>query len=169
MKIKLCLFFLCLAAFAPRASAQTNEARKLEEFSLIHCGDILRQAGNAGRILQEQPEAKIYFIYYEGKYYRSYKTTSKGLEQINSNPVRGAALNRTKAIPLVMTRYLRVPRERIVLIDGGYRGQYEVEIWIVPNGAAPPQPTPTLTRKDIKFKRGKPYKTPDCERYYDRL
>jgi len=44
-----------------------------------------------------------------------------------------------------------------------------VEIWIVPKDAEPPKPTPTLTERDIKFRKGKPFSVRDCEAYYRSL
>jgi hypothetical protein len=54
-----------------------------------------------------------------------------------------------------------------VLIDGGYREEFIQEIWIVPNGAKAPIPTPTLQEKDIKFAKGKPRRSRQCARAYD--
>jgi hypothetical protein len=37
--------------------------------------------------------------------------------------------------------------ERIVTVNGGYRKHRSVELWIVPTGFAPPEPTPTVFLK----------------------
>jgi hypothetical protein len=39
---------------------------------------------------------------------------------------------------------------RLHSIDGGYRKQLTVELWIVPGGATPPVATPTVDPKDVK-------------------
>src|SRR4030095_6094287 len=39
---------------------------------------------------------------------------------------------------------------RIILANGGYREEDCVEVWIVPRGARPPQPTPTVQPGDVK-------------------
>lgn len=117
-------------------------------------------------MLPKEPDSKVYFIYYEGGQYPSYKKTVKGFNQKMLNPARGDALNRTKALFLYLTKYRKVPQEKIVLIDGGYMENYEVETWIVPKDAKPPEPTPNLTEKDIKFRKGKPFQVPDCEGSY---
>ena len=41
------------------------------------------------------------------------------------------------------------PAARLGAYDGGYREQPAFEIWVVPEGAEPPKPTPTIDRKDI--------------------
>ena len=43
---------------------------------------------------------------------------------------------------LVTTR--GVDARRIVFINGGYRDQDFIEIWLCPPGAKPPQPSPTV-------------------------
>lgn len=37
-----------------------------------------------------------------------------------------------------------IDASRIVTVDGGFREEDSVELWIVPSGATPPRPTPTL-------------------------
>jgi hypothetical protein len=54
---------------------------------------------------------------------------------------------------LVLTRGINAAR--IVTIDGGYREQPTTEFWIVPDGASPPQPSPTIAPSEI----GPPAKT----------
>ncbi|HEX7294654.1 MAG TPA: hypothetical protein VF251_02800, partial [Pyrinomonadaceae bacterium] len=39
---------------------------------------------------------------------------------------------------------------RIVLVNGGFRQDDAVEVWIVPRGATPPQPSPTLQPSDVR-------------------
>jgi hypothetical protein len=156
MRIILSLLFLF--AFAISVAAQTNEAQKLDEFTKLPCDDLLARADAALTEASKIENAKIYLIYYEGAY-TNYKTEIV-------NPVRGDALNFTKAISLYMTKWRKFPRERIVLVDGGYMKNYETEIWIVPPSAEPPRPTPSLEKKDIKFRKGKPVPVRDCEGYY---
>lgn len=40
---------------------------------------------------------------------------------------------------------------RIYAMDGGFREQPLFDFWIVPNGAEPPRPTPTIKRNEIVF------------------
>ncbi len=39
---------------------------------------------------------------------------------------------------------------RIILVNGGFREEDCVELWIVPSGATPPQPTPTVQAGDVR-------------------
>jgi hypothetical protein len=53
----------------------------------------------------------------------------------------------------------RVGREgeaaRIVTVDGGYREDLTVELWIIPPGMTPPQPSPTVEPREVRFVKGK--------------
>jgi hypothetical protein len=43
------------------------------------------------------------------------------------------------------------PPARVGAYDGGFREQPAFELWVVPEGADPPKPTPTIDRKDIVY------------------
>lgn len=43
------------------------------------------------------------------------------------------------------------PPARVSAHDGGFREQPAFEVWIVPEGADPPRPTPTIDRKEIVY------------------
>ncbi|MDI1242724.1 MAG: hypothetical protein PSX80_12480 [bacterium] len=56
-----------------------------------------------------------------------------------------------------------LPAARVAAYEGGFREQPAFEVWIVPEGAEPPKPTPTIDRKDIIFppvKRATPSRKP---------
>jgi len=40
---------------------------------------------------------------------------------------------------------------RVGVLDGGFRENAEYEVWIFPQGAEPPKPTPTVDRKEIVY------------------
>jgi len=43
-----------------------------------------------------------------------------------------------------------IDASRIILVNGGYREEDCVEVWIVPRGATPPQPTPTVQPSEVR-------------------
>jgi hypothetical protein len=49
-----------------------------------------------------------------------------------------------------------IDQSRIVVINGGFREEDCVELWIVPSGATPPQPTPTVGAGDVRPARSVP-------------
>ena len=162
MKNKLLFIFFCFLALQLPVRAQITNAEKISEFSILPCGHLLSQAEAVFNLLERSNNSRLFLIYYEG---RSYSAVKKGKQQI-TNPVRGDALNRTKRISLYLTKYRKVPSEKIVLMDGGFRESYWVEVWIVPESANPPQASPTLMANDIKFRKGKPLPVFDCEGSY---
>ena len=45
--------------------------------------------------------------------------------------------------------------ERFVIIDGGYRENLMIQLWIKSREGKAPVPTPTVLPKDVRFKKGK--------------
>jgi len=43
-----------------------------------------------------------------------------------------------------------IDQSRITVINGGFREEDCVELWIIPSGAVPPQPTPTVQAGDVR-------------------
>lgn len=43
-----------------------------------------------------------------------------------------------------------IDQARITVINGGYREEDCVELWVIPSGATPPQPTPTVQAGDVR-------------------
>jgi hypothetical protein len=54
-----------------------------------------------------------------------------------------------------LTNSRGIDASTVEVIDGGYREEPAMEFWIAPPGASRPKPTPTLTEKEIKFRKGK--------------
>jgi hypothetical protein len=53
-----------------------------------------------------------------------------------------------------------VSPRRINAVDGGFREEPLFDFWIVPNGAEPPRPAPTIDRKEIVYPKSTPAKKP---------
>ena len=53
-----------------------------------------------------------------------------------------------------------IDASRIVLINGGFREEDNVELWLAPQGATPPKPTPTLQAGDVRPASGGVRKRP---------
>lgn len=49
-----------------------------------------------------------------------------------------------------------IDASRVILVNGGYREEDCVETWIVPRGATPPQPSPTVQPGDVRPSRPTP-------------
>ena len=46
-----------------------------------------------------------------------------------------------------------IDASRLSVVNGGYREEDSVELWIVPSGAAPPQATPTVQAGEVKRRK----------------
>ncbi len=153
------------------SSAQIEEARNVAEFGTIPCGHFNALADVTHQEFNDSPNSAIYVIYYEAKnttVTMSNKKTGKS-ETKTLNPIRGDALGRARELPLYLKTAYGVPEDQVKFINGGYKEEFVMEIWIVPKGAKPPTPQPTVEEKDVKFRKGKPFKTRECARVYDGL
>ena len=75
------------------------------------------------------------------------------------NSERGFTYNWLKRITAALNTAGVSPR-RVSAIDGGYREDPLFDFWTVPQGAEPPQPTPTIKRSDIVLPKPTPRKRP---------
>jgi len=149
MKAKLLPVIFCL--FALSVFGQEKEARRFDEYGTIPCDEYLARAEAMIFGQASNPNSKIYVFIYEGKEKRS--VYNKGEMTYKSVlPPRGLA----KAKIDSMKKYValkKISPENYVFSNGGFREDFWVEIWLVPNGAKPPTPTPTL--KKIKYRKGR--------------
>ena len=75
------------------------------------------------------------------------------------NSERGFASNWLRRIRESLVMSGVVPR-RVITVDGGFREEPIFDFWIVPVGAEPPRPTPTVKRTDIVYPNTRPVKKP---------
>ena len=128
----------------------SQTATKIDEMGYFMCGDNYRIDLIYRNEIENKPQNKIYIIYYEGQ--REFLDGKYRTQ-------RGDALNRAKELPLFLKMVYKVPDNKFILINGGFRERLWMEIWSVPKGAEIPKATPTLQRKDVKFAKGKPQRT----------
>lgn len=125
-------------------------AAKFDEFGDTCCNDEKARLDNFAVQLQNEPTATGYIIFYGGRGY-GYLCGHDGRRL----PRRGEAEARASRLkPYITSAWANFDAARIVVVNGGYRERWTAELWIVPAGAEPPAPTPTLKPKDIKFRRG---------------
>lgn len=146
---KLLPFIFCL--FVLSVVGQENAARKIDVFINATCEEYLARADAMYSVQTNNPNSKIYVFVYEGKQnkpvYKNGNTTSKSVL-----PPIGLA---TAVIQSMKARIQirKFPLENYVFVNGGFREDFTVETWLVPPGAEPPKPTPTL--KKMKYRKGK--------------
>lgn len=131
---------LWLGGYPPECQAQSPPFRisiippasKFDEFGVIGLEDENEKLTSAVKAAQFGND-KVYVIGYAGR-------TSERM-------FASTALRRMR------DQILRsgFPAARLGAYDGGFREQPAFEVWIVPEGAEPPKPSPTIDRKDIVF------------------
>ena len=108
-------------------------ARKIDEYGSLRPGDENPRLDNFAIELQNDPTAQAYVIAYGGR------TSAVGAAQ--------RAADRSKGY---LTSRRGIDAGRVVTVDGGFREQPEVELWIAPTGATPPAASPTVNPRDVK-------------------
>ena len=109
------------------------ECRPFDSFLSLAFDDTKARLDNLAIELQNAPDATAYVIVYAGR---------------NSRTGQADALGRRAMDYLVNQR--GVDSQRIIVINGGYRDEDFIEIWICPPGAKTPQATPTVQPSDVQ-------------------
>ncbi|HEX8719564.1 MAG TPA: PEGA domain-containing protein [Pyrinomonadaceae bacterium] len=107
--------------------------KRFDEFPSIAHDDDKARFDNLAIELQNNPGATGYVIAYAGR---------------NSRPGEADRMTRRAADYLSTTR--GISRDRIVTVNGGYRDSNAFELWLVPQGAEAPRPTPTVTPDQLR-------------------
>jgi len=108
------------------------ESRKFDEFPSIAFDDTKARLDNLAIELQNAPDVTAYIFVYAGR---------------RSRAGQADALGRRAADYLVNSR--GVDSRRINIVNGGYREEDFIEIWIFPPGATVPQASPTVQPGDV--------------------
>lgn len=104
----------------------TQPARRFDEFPSVAFDDDKARLDNLAIELQNNPTATGYIIAYAGRGRRAGEADRLGARAADY---------------LVNTR--GISRSRIVVLNGGTRDKNAYELWLVPQGADPPRPSPT--------------------------
>lgn len=131
---------LWLGGYAPECQPQSTPFRitiippavKFDEFGSIAADEENEKLALAVRAAQSGND-KVYVIGYAGR------TSERMFASISLRRMRDQILRSG------------FPAARFSAYDGGFREEPAFEVWIVPEGAEPPKPTPTIDRKDIVF------------------
>lgn len=116
-----------------RKEVPPPECRKFDEFPSVAFDDTKARLDNLAIELQNAPDATAYIFVYAGR---------------TSRTGQADALGRRAADYLVNSR--GVDSRRINIINGGYREEDYIEIWICPPGAEAPHASPTVQPGDVQ-------------------
>lgn len=110
-------------------------AQEFDECNSCSLNDQKARLDNLAVELQNDPSTRAYIIAYGGRMSplgQGQKLMSRAREYLVSH--RG------------------IDASRLTLVNGGFREEDSVELWLVPSGAAAPQPTPTVQMGDVNAK-----------------
>lgn len=117
----------------PTADLGHREFKPLEIYSDIPILDEHAKLENFLVSLLENPETRGYILFYASKDFSSRKARARA--------------QRAKAY--LVKRRIMVAR-KIDIIDGGYREQFKIELYVLPPGMGPPSPYPTVATPEVK-------------------
>jgi hypothetical protein len=121
------------AATGVAALPTLTPPKRFDEFPSVTHDDDKARFDNLAIELQNNPGSTGYVVAYAGRNSRAGEADRMGQRAIEY---------------LTTTRGLSGDRVRFV--NGGYRETNSFELWLVPQGATPPSPTPTLTPEQIR-------------------
>jgi len=107
-------------------------AREYDECNSCKLDDQKARLDNLAVELQQDPSTRAYVIAYGGR--------MSPLGQVEK------LMSRTREY---LTTQRGIDASRLTIINGGFREEDSVELWIVPSGAAPPQATPTVQAGEV--------------------
>ena len=110
-------------------------AREFDECNHCTFDDQKARLDNLAVELQNDPSTRAYIIAYGGR----------------MSPLGQVEKLMSRAREYLITQR-GIDGSRIVTVNGGFREDDSVELWIVPSGAAAPRPTPTVQAGDV-YKR----------------
>ena len=108
-------------------------ARSFDECNNCTFDDQKARLDNLAVELQNDPSTTAYIIAYGGR----------------MSPIGQVERLMTRAQEYLV-KQRGIDGSRIVVVNGGFRENDSVELWIVPSGAAPPRATPTIQAGDLK-------------------
>src|SRR5215204_1296028 len=137
--IKPSILACCLVALISHASLAQGSAKKEVETEFYGCESELRHLDDLALALQGDPPVLAYIIVYAPR--------------AGSRPDTAAAYGARMKKYLITERHLE--SDRLTVVDGGFREKLSYELWLVPEGAQPPSPRPTVSRKSVRLRRGR--------------
>lgn len=116
------------AATGVGALPNITPPKRFDEFPSVAFDDDKARLDNLAIELQNSPGSTGYVIAYAGRGGRAGEADRMGRRALD-----------------YLTTARGISRDRLSFIDGGYRESNAFELWVVPQGAEAPRPTPTLT------------------------
>ncbi|PYS83074.1 MAG: hypothetical protein DMF67_10485 [Acidobacteria bacterium] len=121
------------AATGVNALPQISTPKRFDEFPSIAFDDDKARLDQMAIELQNSPGSQGYIIAYGGRRSRAGEADRMGKRAVD-----------------YLTTTRGISRSRLVFVNGGYRETNAFELWLVPQGAEPPRPTPSLSPDQLR-------------------
>jgi hypothetical protein len=133
------VYLIAWAFAAASVSSEPVNSRKLREFGNVDWESEMLFLDSLDNKLREEPESVAHVIVYGGR-----RGDRRGETQARIACIKDYMLNRRGVRP-----------DRIVMVNGGYREESTVELWLVSRGERGPSATPTINSKEVRFRKEK--------------
>ena len=142
------LLLICLLSTPSTGLPAAQVAEKLDEFGGLQCEDEMARLDMYAIALQNAPHSLAYVVAYGGRRGTARRELSRRMARI-----RRYLVNRRG-----------IEAERVRVVAGGFRQSLTIELWLVPQGQAMPQLTPTVPAREVRYRRGR--FIVDCSLFY---
>ena len=136
---------LLIGGYSPECTSSENAvipvagpAKMVDEFGALPETELSSKIESM--IASVSPDDQVHIIGYAGR------KDVRGFASSTLRQIRSAALK------------AGMPADRLATVDGGYREEPIFEFWLVPVGAEPPAPSPTVNAREIVFPKATPAK-----------
>ena len=139
---------VCLLLADSGTVLAASEPQKVMEFHPDNCEGEMARMDHLANLLRENESNLGYIIVYGGR--------------------RGTRRDEIRVVGARMRRYLiqdrGVARNRIAVVNGGFRERLTVELFLVPRGENMPAATPTVNPRRVRYRRGsaRGWEEPGC-------
>jgi hypothetical protein len=115
--------------------------------NLVSQSDVARKSDEYGDLNTDDEAARLDAFAEELRQHSNLRGYLVGYNQ--PRKLRGSYLRRIYGDQHYLSWARGIEPNRVVVIDGGYRDKYRIELWLVPEGASPPPPAPTISQSQI--------------------
>jgi hypothetical protein len=129
-----------------------QKAEVFDEFSDLPCDHYLARIDNIVFQAKNNPSLEIYIFVYEGKTRRHKGNGTSETEQVL--PQQSLAKAKIRSMKEYISKIRKYTVEQFKFVEAGFQEGFKIQVWLVPTGAIPPKPEPTLTR--MKYRKGSP-------------
>jgi hypothetical protein len=133
---------------------------KFEEYGAVCSEDEKARLDIFAIELRQNPRLQGYVIFYGGRCWSA--CDEETFDRRSRYPRKGEAEARAARIRPYLVEVRGMDPDRFVVIDGGNRESWTVELWLSAKGIGPPAATPTVQSQEIEYRKGKPGKREFC-------